>query len=53
MAVFNVFNTDASIPAQPIFILLAWAASLGVSFHALNGGALFCMNYSEGETMSP
>jgi len=36
----NVFNTDASIPAQPIFILLAWAASLGVSFHALNGGRL-------------
>ncbi len=37
---FNVFNTDVSIPAQPIFVFFAWAASLVVSFHALNGGRL-------------
>ena len=36
----NVFNTDTSIPARPIFVFYAWAASLVVSFHALNGGRL-------------
>jgi succinate dehydrogenase hydrophobic anchor subunit len=28
------------IPVQPIFVFLAWASSLVVSFHALNGGRL-------------
>lgn len=36
----NVFNTDMKIPARPIFVFLAWASSLVVSFHALNGGRL-------------
>jgi succinate dehydrogenase/fumarate reductase cytochrome b subunit len=36
----NVFNTDARIPSQPFFVFLAWATSLVVSFHALNGGRL-------------
>ena len=36
----NVFNTDMKIPVQPIFVFLAWASSLVVSFHALNGGRL-------------
>jgi len=35
-----VFNTDMKIPVQPIFVFLAWASSLVVSFHALNGGRL-------------
>jgi len=35
-----VFNPDARIPAQPILVFLAWAISLVVSFHALNGGRL-------------
>src|SRR4030043_1495095 len=34
----NVFNTDMKTPVQPIFVFLAWASSLVVSFHALNGG---------------
>jgi succinate dehydrogenase hydrophobic anchor subunit len=33
----NVFNTDMKIPVEPIFVFLAWASSLVVSFHALNG----------------
>jgi succinate dehydrogenase hydrophobic anchor subunit len=36
----SVFNTDMKIPVQPIFVFLAWASSLVVSFHALNGGRL-------------
>jgi succinate dehydrogenase hydrophobic anchor subunit len=36
----NVFITDMKIPVQPIFLFLAWASSLVVSFHALNGGRL-------------
>ena len=36
----NVFNTDMKIPVQQIFFFLAWASSLVVSFHALNGGRL-------------
>jgi len=36
----NVFNTDMKILVQPIFVFLAWASSLVVSFHALNGGRL-------------
>ncbi len=36
----NVFNTDMKIPVRPIFVFLAWASSLVVSFHALNGGRL-------------
>ena len=36
----NVFNTDMKIPARPIFVFLAWASSLVVCFHALNGGRL-------------
>ena len=36
----NVFNTDMKIPVPPIFVFLAWASSLVVSFHALNGGRL-------------
>jgi succinate dehydrogenase hydrophobic anchor subunit len=36
----NVFITDMKIPVQPIFVFLAWASSLVVSFHALNGGRL-------------
>src|SRR4030042_6382466 len=36
----NVFNTDMKIPVRPIFVSLAWASSLVVSFHALNGGRL-------------
>ncbi len=36
----NVFNADMKIPVQPIFVFLAWASSLFVSFHALNGGRL-------------
>jgi succinate dehydrogenase cytochrome b556 subunit len=36
----NVFNADMKMPVQPIFVFLAWASSLVVSFHALNGGRL-------------
>lgn len=36
----NVINTDMKIAVQPIFVFLAWASSLAVSFHALNGGRL-------------
>jgi succinate dehydrogenase hydrophobic anchor subunit len=36
----NVFITDMKIPVRPIFVFLAWASSLVVSFHALNGGRL-------------
>ena len=36
----NVFNTDMKIPAWPIFVFFAWASSLVVCFHALNGGRL-------------
>jgi succinate dehydrogenase hydrophobic anchor subunit len=36
----DVFNTGMKIPARPIFVFLAWASSLVVSFHALNGGRL-------------
>jgi succinate dehydrogenase hydrophobic anchor subunit len=36
----GVFNTDLKIPVLPIFVFLAWASSLVVSFHALNGGRL-------------
>jgi len=36
----NVFMTDMKIPVRPIFVFLAWASSLVVSFHALNGGRL-------------
>ena len=36
----NVFNTGMNIPARQIFVLLAWASSLVVGFHALNGGRL-------------
>ena len=36
----NGFNTNMKIPVQPIFVFLAWASSLVVSFHALNGGRL-------------
>jgi len=36
----NVFITDMKIPVRPIFLFLAWASSLVVSFHALNGGRL-------------
>jgi succinate dehydrogenase hydrophobic anchor subunit len=36
----NVFITDMIIPVQQIFVFLAWASSLVVSFHALNGGRL-------------
>jgi succinate dehydrogenase cytochrome b556 subunit len=36
----NVFNTDIKIAVQPILVFLAWASSLVVSFHALNGGRL-------------
>jgi succinate dehydrogenase hydrophobic anchor subunit len=35
-----VFNTGLKIPVQPIFVFLAWASSLVLSFHALNGGRL-------------
>src|SRR4030067_1885713 len=33
----NVFITDMKIPVRPIFLFLAWASSLVVGFHALNG----------------
>jgi succinate dehydrogenase hydrophobic anchor subunit len=36
----NVYNADMNVPARPIFVFLAWASSLFVSFHALNGGRL-------------
>jgi len=36
----NVFITDMIIPVRPIFLFLAWASSLVVGFHALNGGRL-------------
>jgi succinate dehydrogenase hydrophobic anchor subunit len=36
----NVFITDMKIPVQPIFLFLAWASSLVIGFHALNGGRL-------------
>lgn len=36
----DIFNTDMKIPVQPIFVFLAWASSLVVGFHALNGGRL-------------
>jgi succinate dehydrogenase hydrophobic anchor subunit len=36
----NVFMTDMKTPVGPIFLFLAWASSLVVSFHALNGGRL-------------
>ena len=36
----NVFVTDMKIPVRPIFLFLAWASSLVVGFHALNGGRL-------------
>ena len=36
----SVFITDMKIPVRPIFVFLAWASSLVVSFHALNGGRL-------------
>jgi len=36
----NIFNTNLKIPVQPIFVFLAWASSLVVGFHALNGGRL-------------
>jgi succinate dehydrogenase hydrophobic anchor subunit len=36
----NVLITDMKIPVRPIFVFLAWASSLVVSFHALNGGRL-------------
>jgi succinate dehydrogenase hydrophobic anchor subunit len=36
----NVFITDMKIPVQPIYAFLAWASSLVIGFHALNGGRL-------------
>ena len=36
----NIFIADMKIPVRPIFLFLAWASSLAVSFHALNGGRL-------------
>ncbi len=36
----NVFNTIIKIPVWPIFVLFAWASSLVIIFHALNGGRL-------------
>ena len=36
----NVFNTNMKIPVQPILVFLAWASSLVLGFHALNGGRL-------------
>jgi succinate dehydrogenase/fumarate reductase cytochrome b subunit len=36
----NGFIADIKIPVLPIFVFLAWASSLVVSFHALNGGRL-------------
>jgi succinate dehydrogenase/fumarate reductase cytochrome b subunit len=36
----NVFITGMKIPVPPIFLFLAWATSLVVGFHALNGGRL-------------
>ncbi|HSB05575.1 MAG TPA: hypothetical protein VLK23_10305 [Thermodesulfobacteriota bacterium] len=36
----DVYNADGKMPVQPIFVFLAWASSLVVSFHALNGGRL-------------
>jgi succinate dehydrogenase/fumarate reductase cytochrome b subunit len=33
----NVFVTDMKIPVRPIFLFLAWASSIAVGFHALNG----------------
>jgi succinate dehydrogenase/fumarate reductase cytochrome b subunit len=36
----NVLLTDMKIPVPPIFLFLAWATSLVVGFHALNGGRL-------------
>jgi len=36
----DVTNAKMKIPAWPIFAFLAWASSLVVGFHALNGGRL-------------
>ena len=36
----NVFNTAMKISDLPIFVFLAWASSLVLGFHALNGGRL-------------
>jgi succinate dehydrogenase hydrophobic anchor subunit len=36
----NIFNIDMKFSVQPIFVFLAWASSLVVGFHALNGGRL-------------
>jgi succinate dehydrogenase/fumarate reductase cytochrome b subunit len=36
----DVFNAKVKIVASPICLFLAWAASLVVGFHALNGGRL-------------
>ncbi len=36
----NGFITDIKIPVRPVFPFLAWASSLVVGFHALNGGRL-------------
>jgi succinate dehydrogenase hydrophobic anchor subunit len=36
----NVFNTDLKVAVPPIFVFFAWASSLVLSFHALNGGRL-------------
>jgi succinate dehydrogenase hydrophobic anchor subunit len=36
----GIIHSDMQIPAGPIFVFLAWATSLIVGFHALNGGRL-------------
>ena len=36
----DVTNANMEVIALPIFLFLAWASSLVVSFHALNGGRL-------------
>ncbi|MEO0248375.1 MAG: hypothetical protein ABIN58_02305 [candidate division WOR-3 bacterium] len=36
----NLFQTGFKTPVQPTLVLLAWASSLVLGFHALNGGRL-------------
>jgi succinate dehydrogenase/fumarate reductase cytochrome b subunit len=36
----DIYPAGMNIPARPIFVFLAWASSLVVGFHALNGGRL-------------
>ena len=36
----DVYNAKLKVIGSPIFLFLAWAASLVMSFHALNGGRL-------------